>query len=242
MTAPETPAPKSTAIPFVTDAVRLVRVLVMPTETFEENREAPAFWIPWILVCVLLLAVAMLSFPHTIAAMRLGAEAQGRPFPESMANIVRFSSFVAIPVMTLLMTLLSAGLMWVVLLAAGGSVRFKGLMSVSINLALIGVLQGLLMYVVLTLRGPEGLRTVADYQVSFGLDLLLPADSAVPGFVAGMLRGVTPFAIWGLILTAIGVRVTERTSNGGAWTAASAAFLLGMVGTAIGAMFQQAPR
>lgn len=234
MTAPETPAaPARSDIPFVTDALRLVRVLFAPTEVFEENREKPAFWIPWIIVSVLILAITMLSFPYTMAAMRLGAEARGQPLPASMESIARFSSLVAVPVMMLLMCLVSAGLMYLVLLAAGGTVRYKGLLSVSIMGGLIGVLQVLLTFVVLKMRGPEGLQTIADYQVSFGLDLLLPQDASLPRLVSGALKAITPFSIWSLVLTAIGVRVTEKTSNGAAWAASAAAFLLGVVMAAV---------
>jgi len=234
MTAPETPAVAASGdIPFVTDALRLVRVLFAPTEVFEENREKPAFWIPWIIVTVLILAFTMLSFPFTMAAMRLGAEARGQPLPASMESIARFSSLVAVPVMMLIMCLVAAGLMYLVLLASGGTMRYKGLLSVTILGGLIGVLQVLLTYVVLKMRGPDGLQTLADYQVSFGLDLLLPQDTALPDRLVSMLRAVTPFSIWSLILTAIGVRVTEKTSSGAAWAASVAAFLLGVVMAAV---------
>lgn len=239
MTAPETPAETSTGIPFVTDALRLVRVLFTPTAVFEENREKPAFWIPWVIVTVLLLAVTMLSFPFTLAAMRLGAEQAGQPFPENMAKIVRFSTIVMVPLMTLVISLVTAGLMYLVLLGAGGAVRYKGLLSVSIMGGLIGILQFALMYLVLTLRGAEGLQTVADYQVSFGLDLLVPQDTTLPKALGGALKAITPFSIWGLVLTAIGVRVTEKTSNGAAWTAASVSFLLGLILAAVGGLFQR---
>jgi hypothetical protein len=121
-----------------------------------------------------------------------------------------------------------------VLMGAGGEVRYKGLMSVAVFSGMLGVFQILATFAVLKLRGPEGLTTLADYQASFGLDLLLPADTTIPKFVEGMLRGITPFSLWGLAITAIGIRTMEKTSKGAAWTAAAVSLVLGLL---VGALF-----
>jgi hypothetical protein len=240
MTGPEpvsaVPA-QAAGIPVVTDFLRMLRVLVSPTDVFEEQREAPTFWVPWLLLCVLLLAVSFLSFPYTLAAARLGAAAQGRPFPAAAENIMRFSMIVAVPLITLVMLLLTAGVMYLVLMAVGGEVRYKGLMSVAVFSGMLGVLQVLATFAVLKLRGPDGLTTFADYQVSFGLDLLLPADTALPKFVEAMMKGISPFSVWGLAITAIGIRTMEKTSKGAAWTAAAVSLVLGLVIGGVGASF-----
>jgi hypothetical protein len=90
------------------------------------------------------------------------------------------------------------------------------------------------MLVVLKLRDPTTLQTVADYQVSFGLDLLLPQDASLGKFLDGVLRGISPISIWGLVITAIGVRTLEKTTKGAAWTAASVSFLLGLCFAGLG--------
>ncbi len=239
MTTPETPAvapaPAGPArIPFVTDFLRMARVLVSPTAVFEEQREQPTFWIPWVILFVLLIVIANISFPFTLAISRLGAAAQGRPFPDSAAGFIRGITFVAVPVITLIILLLTAGVMYVVLLAAGGEARYKGLMTVAVFTGLLGVLQALLTFVVLKLRDPATLHTVADYQVSFGLDLLMPGDMSLGKFVDGILRAVSPISVWGLVITAIGVRTMERTSKGAAWAAAGASFVLGLLFAGLG--------
>lgn len=234
MSAPETaaaPAPKP--IPVVTDFLRLVRVLVSPTAVFEEQRERPTFWIPWLIVVVLMLAASYLSFPFTLAVARLGAVTAGRPFPSSAESIMKFSMIAAIPIVTLVMLLINAGILYLVLLGAGGEARYKGLMTVAVFGGLLGVLQILATYLVLTLRGPDGLQTMADYQVTFGLDLVLSADTGVPKFLVGLLRGISPFSVWGLVITAIGVRTMEKTSSAAAWTAAGVTFVFGVLMAAV---------
>jgi hypothetical protein len=237
MTAPETPpaVPAGPArIPFVTDFLRMLRVLVSPTAVFEEQREQPTFWIPWLILAVLLLIVANLSFPFTLGVARLGAAARGQPFPAAAEGMIRGTTLVAIPVMTLILLLLTAGVMYVVLLAAGGQARYKGLLTVAVFTGLLGVLQAVLTFVVLKLRDPATLQTIADYQVSFGLDLVMPQDMSFGKFVDGLLRAVSPISIWGLVITAIGIRTMERTSKAAAWTAASASFVLGLLFAGLG--------
>ncbi len=247
MTIPETPveAPAPAGprrIPFVTDFVRMVRVLVSPTAVFEEQREHPTFWIPWVIMFVLLLVVANLSFPFTLAMARLGGEAQGRPIPDSAIGIMRTMMFIMVPVMTLIVLLLTAGVMYIVLLAAGGDVRYRGLMTVVVFTALLGVLQALLTLVVLKMRDPATLRTVADYQVTFGLDLALPGDLSLGKFLDGVLRAISPFSVWALVITAIGVRTMERTTKAAAWTAAGASFVFGLLFAGLGNLMSRGGR
>jgi hypothetical protein len=242
MTSPEpvTAAPSAgpAYIPVVTDFLRMVRVLFSPTAVFEEQKEAPTFWVPWLVLCVLLIAVTLLGFQYQLAAARLGAEATGRPFPASVETIMRFSMIAGVPIVTLIMLLITAGVMYLVLMGSGGEVRYKGLMSVAVFSGMLGVLQVLATFAVLKLRGPEGLTTVADYQVSFGLDLLLPTDASVPKFVGAILRGLSPFSLWGLMITATGIHVMEKTSKAAAWTAAVVSLLLGLVvGALMASMF-----
>jgi hypothetical protein len=234
MSAPEptaAPTPGPAGIPVITDFLRLLRVLVSPGAVFEEQREAPTFWVPWLLFCVLMLVASFVSFPYQLAAARLGAAAAGRPFPAAAETVMKFSMVVAIPVFSLVMMLLTAGVMYLVLMGSGSEVRYKGLLSVTVfSGAMLGVLQILATFAVLKLRGPiEGLTTAADFQASFGLDLLLPADATVPKFVEGMMKGISPFSLWGLALTAIGIRTVEKTSKGAAWTAATVSLVLGLL-------------
>lgn len=239
MTIPEPaavgPTTGSTGIPVVTDFLRMLRVLVTPTAVFEEQREAPTFWVPWLVLCVLLLVVSFLNYPFMMARMAMATA--GRPLPGSAIGIMKFSMIVGVPIATLVMLLISAGVMYLVLMAVGGEVRYKGLMSVAVFSGMLGVFQILATFAVLKLRGPEGLATVADYQVSFGLDLLLPADTSVPKFLESMMKGITPFSLWGLVITATGIHTMEKTSKGAAWTAAVVSMVLGLLVAGLGAKF-----
>ncbi len=216
-------------IPFVTDLLRMVRVLVSPTPVFEEQREEPTVWIPLLIVIVLTLVVTSVAFPIQMAAARMAAAQAGRPFPAAAEVTARTFTYIIVPVVTLIFILFSAGVMYVALIATGGSARYRGLLSVVVLTGLVGVIEAALLVVVLKVRDPASFRTIADYQASFGLDLLLPSDLSLGRFLGAVTKRITPFSLWSLVLLAIGVRVTERTSRAAAWTAAIASFVCGLL-------------
>jgi len=59
----------------------------------------------------------------------------------------------------------------------------------------------------------------------------------MPKFLEGMLKGVTPFSLWGLVITATGIHTMEKTSKGAAWTAAAVSLVLGLLVGGLGASF-----
>src|SRR6266566_4273138 len=53
-----------------------------------------------------------------------------------------------------------------------------------------------------------------DLQPALGLDLLVPGAK---GLALALLRGINPFSLYGVFLTATGIAVTHKTSKGGAY-------------------------
>jgi hypothetical protein len=52
-----------------------------------------------------------------------------------------------------------------------------------------------------------------------------------------LLKGVNPFSIWGLVLTAIGVSVTHKLSKSTGYTVATISFVIGLlIGAALAGM------
>jgi len=73
-------------------------------------------------------------------------------------------------------------------------------------------------------------------QPSVGSLMMLLPDAH--GFAAGILRGLNVFAIWGAILTAIGISTTHQTSKGTGYAIAFTALAIGLiVGGAFAAIF-----
>jgi hypothetical protein len=239
MTTPETPAasPATSYTPVVTDIMRVLRVMFSPTGVFEEQREKPTWVLPWLIISVMLIAIGLVMAPYQRHAMELAVQARGgQAVPQSALMIGKVFAIVGVPIFLLVAGLVSAFMMWVVLLATGGQVRFKGLFSVAIFASVLGVVQAVLTSVALRMRGPpESVTSLADMRVSLGLDLLLPPESTIAGFLRGLLGGIGPISIWGLAITAIGVATLEKQPKGAAWTAATVAFLVMLV---VGALLQ----
>jgi hypothetical protein len=86
--------------------------------------------------------------------------------------------------------------------------------------------------VVLKMKGVETVTGPLDLQPPLGLNLLAPNMS---GFMSGALAAINPFTIWSMILTAIGIQVTQRTSKGSAYAVAIIAMLIGVLFGGVGA-------
>src|SRR5437867_4235529 len=84
--------------------------------------------------------------------------------------------------------------------------------------------------VVLTVRGSESIGGVEDLQPALGLDLLAPGAT---GLTLALLRGINPFSLYGVFLTATGIAVTHKTSKGGAYTAAIVQLLVTLLVTGV---------
>lgn len=232
---PSPAAPKHP--PVVTDLMRLIRAPFAPTGVFEEQRDTPTFWMPWLLVSIAFAAVSVLLSPFQVQAMKIAAEAGGRPLPPGFEKFALIG-VAATPIVVLVMTLVAAVFLWLPLMATASEVRFKGLMCVTIFAWPIAILQQVLNYVVLSIRGVDSVQSVKDMQVSLGLDLLLSADAQVGTFVRTLLQGIGPLQVWSVVIVASGLMALEKVSSGKAWTAATVSYLAVLVVSAgVAAMF-----
>jgi hypothetical protein len=216
----------------------LIRVLFSPGEVFERLRERPVWFVPAIVLGIVATVLGYLFLPFRLASMAgqmAKAAAQNPGALAQIESITRIFVF-ASPIFVLLFLLIVAGILWLlVTLLAGGDAKFRTLLSVATYTALPSILLQAATLVVLKMKGVESVTTPLDLQPPLGLNLLAPN---VGGFAAGVLAGINPFTIWGMILTAIGIQVTHRTSKGSAYAVAIIAMLIGVlfagVGTAMG--------
>ena len=211
----------------------LVKVVYDPGAVFERLREKPSFWRPFIAICVVQLVLGVLQLPYTKAAMaaqvaQMPARAGGgAPDPSKFATI----GLLFVPIGLLLLFLISAALLWVLVSVFAGDAKFATLLSVATYVGITSVLLSVAGLATLMLKGVQGITSPADLQPALGLDLLIPEAGR---FTTALLKAFNPFSIWGVILTAIGVQTTHRTSKGTAYTVAAVVFV---IGTLIGAGF-----
>lgn len=213
----------------------LVRVLFSPSAVFERLRERPVWFVPAIVLGIVATVLGYLFIPFRLASMSgqmAKAAAQNPNAPAQIESFTRLAVY-ASPIFVLIFLVIVAGILWLlVTLLASGESRFKTLLSVATYTALPSFLLQVATLVVLKMKGVESVTGPLDLQPALGLNLLAPEMS---GFLSGVLAAINPFTIWSMILTAIGVQVTQRTSKGSAYAVAIAAMLIGVLFGGVGA-------
>lgn len=210
------------------------RVLFEPTAVFERVRERPKFLVPFLVVCAVQLVLYFVNMPFIKAATQAQiAQAQvpaGGPDPMQFLWI----GAVAIPIVFAIIYLISGLVLWVLTSVMGGEGKFGTLLSVGTYASVPAViLLSIVGSVILRLQGVEQITSQQDLQPALGLDLLIPAK----GFLGAVLKGINPFGIWALVLTAIGVSTTHRLSKGTGYVIATIAFLITLCVAGIFASF-----
>jgi hypothetical protein len=199
------------------------KVLFEPTAVFERVRERPKFLVPFLVVSAVQVALYFVNMPFIKAATQAQmAQAQvpaGGPDPMQFLWI----GAVAIPIVFAIIYLISGLVLWVLTSVMGGEGKFMTLLSVGTYASVPAVvLLSVIGSGVLRLQGVEQITSQQDLQPALGLDLLVPAT----GFLGAVLKGINPFGIWALVLTAIGVSTTHRLSKGTGYVIATVAFVI----------------
>jgi hypothetical protein len=230
MAAPEPQVTKAGShIPILTDAMRLLRVLGSPGAVFDEQRDKPTWFLPWLVVAIVCFLIGMFQAPYTQRMIEIAIEARGSTaqVPASAMHTQAIIGSAVAPIVFLLFGAIGAGILYLVLAITGSSVRYRGLLSATFFSQAVLPIQFVLQAVILRLRGaPDvAISSMADAQPSLGLNMLLPADAATGHFMTALLSGIGPLPIWAMFITAVGIMRLEKTTKGAAWTAAIVSYL-----------------
>ncbi len=213
----------------------LLKVLWEPGAVFERVREKPSFWWPFLGLCVVQMVIAAFQLPFTKAMLQanMASAPAGAPDPSKFAAI----GIIFVPLGIGIALLIGGVVLWVLTSIFAGEAKFGTIMSVTAYSSVPSiVLLGLASMGVLMMKGAGAISSPADMQPSVGSLIMLFPDAH--GFAGGILRGLNVFAIWGCILTAIGITTTHRTSKGTGYAVAFTALAIGLiVGGAFAAMF-----
>ena len=219
----------------MSELLDLLKVLWEPGAVFERVREKPAFWWPFLGLCVVQVVIFVLQMPFTKAMMqaRMASAPPGSPDPSKFAVI----GVIFVPIGLAIGLLIVGAVLWVLTSIFAGEAKFGTLLSIATYCAVPSIaILGLASVGVLMMKGVGTISSPADMQPSVGSLMMLFPDAH--GFAAGILRGLNVFAIWGCVLTAIGITVTHRTSKGTGYAIAFTALAISLiVAGAFGAMF-----
>ncbi len=233
-------APKSSGLGILWD------VVVAPNAAFAALRERPQWLWAFVVTSLLGMIGALLLIPagqHMMTAM-FAQMGQSNPqiaqmSPEKQQQILgiqlaiqRFT-FAFYPVLLLLAALVTGLIMLIVNAISSGDGNFKRFFALAMNLALVNWGVGYLVIgVIAYLRGPESFSNPRDLgSVLPNLGWLVPA---APMKVGVFLGSIGPFAIWSLVLLALGMQRTAQIKAAAAWIGA---IVIVLGAGAIGAAF-----
>ncbi|MFI5207914.1 MAG: Yip1 family protein, partial [Gemmatimonadales bacterium] len=160
------PAPPSGGIPIVTDAVRLLRVLISPGAVFAEIQERPTFWVPYGIIVVFNAVLSYLQRPYQQRIAQLMTERAGRPFTESSAIGTAVSVVLSGALAPLILCAIVGGVLYVLVSMFGGQTTFKKMATVSIFTWPVTLLQLVVTWFVLNSRGVGAINGPQDLFVS----------------------------------------------------------------------------
>jgi hypothetical protein len=207
----------------------LVKVLFEPTAVFERVREKPRFLAPFLTLAAVTVVIVVLQLPYTKAALAAQFAQAPNMTPERAEAALKVGPLIGLvvaPIIYGVFLVVNALILWVSTSVLGGEGKFATLLSVTTYASIAYTLLQLIGVVVLMMRGPGSVTSMLDLQPSLGLDLLAPDAK---GFALGLLRGINPFTLYGVFLTATGIAVTHKTSKGVAYTAAGIQFVIALL-------------
>jgi hypothetical protein len=221
---PPTAAPAREGNPFAD----VLQVLYEPTAVFERVREQASFVAPFLTIIGVQCVLFFVNFPYLKVAIQaqMAAAPQARSMPGTA--VLTIFGLLGLVIALGIIFALTGLVLWVLAsVLGGGEAKFSTMLSVAAYSAVpSAIVLSIVGTIVLHMQGASGLTSPQEMQPALGLDLLAPGAK---GFVGAVLKGINPFSIWGVVLTAIGVSTTQRMSKGTGYTVAVSAFAIGLL-------------
>ena len=206
----------------------LLGMFTSPGEQFERIKQSPKIWVPLLIVSILY-AIGM-----TLLALSMNASTfieQG--IPEDQVDLVLGITKVTVAITGILTpiigVLISSAIHLIITKIASSAVTFKQLFSMNTYISIIGA-AGII------------LNTAIRYSIGGNPEIYV---TSLAGLLnqekVGVLGSFEVFAIWTMIVTAIGLHKTGQLSKGLAWTIAIVFFLIGIGFTLMGSLLQGVP-
>lgn len=198
-------------------------MLWSPTEQFERIKARPRIWGALILVTILCMIGMYLTSLGDMPAI------EGVP-EELMADMAVFNTITMIvtglftPIIGILISTL---IYFLIAKIARSEVRFKQLFSMNTYIMILSAISIVI----------NGLGVVLLGGMSGAIYTSLGSIIKVEGAMQGLLDGLEVFAIWGVILTGLGLIKVANFSKGLAWTITIVFFIIGIIFQMIAAGF-----
>lgn len=212
----------------MSQAGRLVNVIVDPKPAFADIAARPGWWVPMILIMVCSLAF-MLAFSSHVGWERfMRQQLESNPKTQNMSPEDRekalemqlkfgapVGTFIAVVASPIVMLITAGALLFVFNNMLGSAVKFRQTLAVAAYASVPGVLALGGSLLVMFLKDPSDfdLKNPVGYNLGFYLD-----PKTTPAWLVSFAGSLDVFAIWGALLLATGMAALTKKRWGSALT------------------------
>jgi hypothetical protein len=235
---------------------RIGGVYASPRDAFGEIGRAPRVFVPMIVLVIMGLLVGFYLVRNldveSLIASRLEIAVQQHTITQQQMDqqLAIMSKFAGVQLIlgsmisSLLLALMIAGYAKLVSAFSGAESRFRSLLSVTLYVLIaVSVIQSGLTILIMQLKGPgevdlAHLGSVVASSLGAILTSIL-GDDVLPKFVTGLANAVDAFAIWKIVLLAIGYSVVSKklkTGTAASWLVFAYA-IYAVIAAAVSSMF-----
>ena len=240
----------------MSEIATLGNIFLEPGRTFEDLRRQPRFIFGMLIMVVLITGFAFLF------QQRMGEERYRRSFAEMIeknpqagqmspeqkkgqiemqVTISKYSAFI-VPVVMFIVFFVGGLIYWLGGKAMGGTMSYLHGLSVwvysSFPITVVSILANIL---VLYLKSPDDIDIATSQRGLVNANPSMFFDGKEMPVLTTLISTIDVFAIWGLILAAIGLRIVGKISSGSAWAIVLILSLVGVTFRVVGALLSGAP-
>ncbi|HBE81258.1 MAG TPA: Yip1 family protein [Pyrinomonadaceae bacterium] len=240
----------------MSEIATLGNIFLEPGRTFEDLRKKPRFVLATVIISLLVTGFAFgLYYKVGDAGMRRFMTEQidkspqsGSMSPEQKSNMVDMNMTIGsvvryvMPLLVVISMLVGGLFYWLGAKAFGGTGGFLHGLSTWVYASLPPSVVGMIAnFIVLFFKSPDDIDIAASQRgvVNANPSVLFGSDAS-PVLVT-LISAFDIFLIWGWVLAAIGLRITNKISSGSAWAITLIFALIGITFRVIGAFFSGNP-
>ena len=253
--SPEWEAPvaePATEGPQMSEVSTLINIFFEPGNTFEDLRRKPRFVMALVLISLLATAYAFGLYykvgdegvkrfiteqidrnPQT-EALPSDQKARAVDLQMTIQKVVRY----AMPVFAALTLLIGGLLYWAAAKAFGGSGNFLHNLAVFLYSSIPPTVLGMIAnFIIMAFKSADEIDIAASQRGLVHANAGILLDGKSMPVLATLVSTLDIFMIWGWVLAAIGLRITNRLSSGSAWAIVLIFALIGIAFRVVGASF-----
>jgi len=240
--------------PQISEVGTLGTIFFEPGRTFEDLKRKPRFIIAAIIISLVVMGYAIgLQSKIGEAGMRsfvadqIDKRAPNLTSEQKASQVdlqMKISGYTryALPIFVFISMIIGGLLYWAGAKAFGGTGGFLQAVSVfvysSFPPAIVGMVAN---FIVLAIKSADDIDIATSQRSLLNANLGFLVDGHTMPVLATLLSTFDVFAIWGWILAAIGLRITNRLSAGASWAVVIIIALIGVAFRVIGSLFSGSP-